>query len=276
MHALHEARRRWKLREHQTDVREVDERPRDALPVDRTYDQSMSGRMSSQRTAPPDSRSIATTKSPPTRCPTDIALYKYRTDVRQRLANSSRSGGVSVRKYASSFSITGILPAGKKESTPAAHLPGSKTGYDADMARVPPSDPKASQSRLYEVRRKRLRQLLEGYETATQFAEAVDESQSYISRLLQHHPKDRKNLGESKARKFEDKLGLPRGWFDIADDKQAAAMNKPAPASAWPMRTVSPQLWESLSAAEKRKAEALLLTLINGMEAERTLTKDVG
>lgn len=265
------AQRRWKLQAHQADAPVVDA-PEELFASElRTYDQSMSGRNSSQRTSPPDSRSIATTRSPPILMqPTEIALRKYPIVVEQRFAKAACSTGASEFKYDRSFSITDNLPLGKIKSTPVAHLPLSNSGYDAPMTAVDPHAAKMKE-RLHEVRRRRLRGQLESYATMTEFAEAIKEPLNYVSRLVQLHKKGRKNLGEGKARRIEVLLGKPTGWLDIDEGKTQAVVER----NDWPFRFPR-KIWDDLQFAEQRKAEALLLTYIQGMEAQREQRKETG
>lgn len=124
------------------------------------------------------------------------------------------------------------------------------------------------QERLREVRRERLRLLLKDYATLTEFADVVDESLSYISRLVQDKAEGRRSLGEGKARKFEEKLGLARGWFDYDED---APTSREQPAAdtqqGWPFKFPA-AIWQRLPAPLKRKAEDQLLTFIQGLEAQ--------
>lgn len=127
--------------------------------------------------------------------------------------------------------------------------------------------------RLYEVRRRRLRKLADTYDTLTEFALAVDEPLSYISRLLQPGKKGRKNLGEPKARKFELRLGLGTGWLD--DDSDTRTVDEAAPAP-WPFKSFPRSVWDGLNATEKRKAESMFLTIVQGIEQQREQQKDTG
>lgn len=63
---------------------------------------------------------------------------------------------------------------------------------------------------IQETRRARLAQLIaERYESQADFVTQTGEAQSEISGLLKT-----KSFGEKKARKIEDKCGLPPGWLD--------------------------------------------------------------
>ena len=132
------------------------------------------------------------------------------------------------------------------------------------------TDADAMLARLYEVRRSRLRLLLDRHESMTEFAEAIGETLNYTSRLVKLSKSGRKNLGETKARKIELRLELPSGWLDQDNGKA-----DPPPPKPWPFK-FGRQIWEDLSVVEKRKAEAMLLTIINGIEAEREAQKGTG
>lgn len=272
MTALQLARARWKTGGHHHAETPLDSAAPELRPLERTYSQSMSGRRSSHLTTPPDSRSMATAKSPPNFESTEMALYKYPTDVEQRAAKSRFSAADSDRRYASSFSISGTLPKGKANAIPAAHLPLSKRAYDRGMSGNTAHENKLKE-RLYEVRRQRLRKVLSEYATKTEFAEASGEPLSYISRLVQEGLAGRKNLGEPKARKIETRLGLPLGWLDgHIDGKPSSASNE---AAGWPFR-FPPKIWDDLTSAEKRRAEEQILTTIQGIQAQRYQSKETG
>lgn len=270
--AMHEARRRWKLREHQAPARDEDLPAMNGLPVERTYCQSTSGLKSSQRTNPPDSRSIATTKSPPMRCATETALYRYDTEVEHRSAKDWRSAGLRERKYVSNLSISGTLPEGKLKAIPAAHLLIGKMRYSADMSAKDAQESKLQQ-RMYELRRRRLRALIEDHGSMTEFATAVGDSLSYLSRLVQVSAKGRKNLGEPKARRYEVKLGLDVGWFDKDENGKAIAVPATEP-TYWPF-PFTRKRWEHLPAAEKRRIAGIAFDLIRAYEAQEQ-QKDTG
>ncbi len=130
----------------------------------------------------------------------------------------------------------------------------------------------AFQMRIYEVRRARMRLLLERYANVTELAAAIGETANYLSRLVKLQKNGRKNLGEGKARKIEHVLGLPLGWLD-----QDMA-NADVPARSWPFQ-FNREVWDNLLAPEKRRAESIILTIINGIESERAmdaLKKDAG
>lgn len=69
---------------------------------------------------------------------------------------------------------------------------------------------------IYEIRRKRLRQLIDEQfnGVAAHFARTVGSEPSYINRVLSDNPTHRKNLGEDLARKYESATGKSRLWLD--------------------------------------------------------------
>lgn len=235
----------------------------------RTYDQSMSGRNTSQRTAPPDSLSIATASPPPSLLPTMIALRKYPNVVRQRRAKAVRSVCDSDLRYARSVSITPNVPKGIYDTSPKGHVPMAGTlRYYPGMT----NDTNAI-SRVHEVRRARMRLLLERYPTMTAFAEAIGETLNYTSRLVKLQKVQRRNLGEGKARKIEAMLGLPERWLDQdMDSTTKAPPIGQRTSTAWPFSPRLPRAaWDNLSFADQRRVETMMLTFINGIEAERAL-----
>lgn len=268
-HAEQEARRRWRMADQPAAADSVDEATGDRRQVRRTYDQSMSGRSSSQRTAPPDSRSMATTSSAPIRQRAYTALRKYPTVVPQREAKAMRSAGRSDIRYVRSVSISGNVPGGRAKTIPEAHVLTCTARYTRGMSRD--TDDEQMRARLYEVRRARLRRLLERYSSIVEFAVAIQESPSYTHRLVKLPNKWRKNLGDGKARKIELLLGLPEFWLD----NDSAADPIPTLRAAWPFR-FERAIWDNLTGAEQRRAESMLLTIINGIEAERASQKDTG
>ncbi len=132
-------------------------------------------------------------------------------------------------------------------------------------------DPIAERNRLQEVRRVRLRQLIEQqFAGIAEFARAIGEDLNYTCRLVKVQKSGRKNLGEGKARKIEAALGLPPGWLDQDGGDHSRAPEPAAAQSAptWPFQ-FSRKIWDGLSLSERRRAESMLLTIINGIESER-------
>jgi hypothetical protein len=82
---------------------------------------------------------------------------------------------------------------------------------------------KGEKDDLNAIRRRRLVELLKGYKTQQQFADAAGwAGGTYVSLVISGH----KNLGETLARRAEKKLKLPAGWFDREGDT--------GPAYVWP------------------------------------------
>lgn len=79
----------------------------------------------------------------------------------------------------------------------------------------------AKKTKLFENRRRRLRQLIdERYEgNQADFARLVQRAAPQIWSYLNGE----RNLGEKLARHFEECARLPLGWFDRTDDEDEAA-----------------------------------------------------
>jgi transcriptional regulator with XRE-family HTH domain len=69
---------------------------------------------------------------------------------------------------------------------------------------------------LIQIRLKRLRELVNRYESQKAFAEAVEQPPAYINHLLT----GRRNMGEKTARAIEKKLKLPERWLDTPPDTE--------------------------------------------------------
>lgn len=86
---------------------------------------------------------------------------------------------------------------------------------------------------IYEVRRKKLQELVSRHETQRKFAEAVGMDPTVVSRMLYPEGKaSKRNIGEQAARQIEDALKLQRGWMDGLADKtdnnvSYAGLNEP-------------------------------------------------
>lgn len=131
----------------------------------------------------------------------------------------------------------------------------------------------AMRARLYEVRRARLRLLLEQFASMTEFAAAIDEPLNYTSRLVKLQKVQRKNLGETKARKIELALGLEAGWLDRDNDSAPV----PVARKGWPFSSRFPRaVWDSLSLPEQREAEGVFLTIVNGITSQRSPQEETG
>jgi transcriptional regulator with XRE-family HTH domain len=72
------------------------------------------------------------------------------------------------------------------------------------------------ENELKEIRRSRLKLLLKRFGKDKELAEALGVEANYVSNIKNGH----KTLGDD-ARKWEAKLGLSRGWFDMPGDDQA-------------------------------------------------------
>ncbi|GAB7416265.1 LexA family protein [Enterobacter asburiae] len=86
---------------------------------------------------------------------------------------------------------------------------------------------------IYEVRRKKLQELVSRHETQRKFAETVGMDPTVVSRMLYPEWKaNKRNIGEQAARQIEDALKLQRGWMDGLADKtdnnvSYAGLNEP-------------------------------------------------
>lgn len=68
---------------------------------------------------------------------------------------------------------------------------------------------------MYEIRRKRLQELVSRYETQRKLAEKVGMDTTVISRMLYPEgKKNKRNIGEQAARQIEKALNLDLGWMD--------------------------------------------------------------
>ncbi|ORM64685.1 repressor [Pantoea rodasii] len=93
-------------------------------------------------------------------------------------------------------------------SIPESHLPESKFSYDSGMKIESGND-------IFEIRRQKLQELVDGYETQRKFAEAAGLDATVVSRMLYPAGKaNKRNIGEQSARQIEESLKLSRGWLD--------------------------------------------------------------
>lgn len=206
----------------------------------RRYFQSTSGRTESHGTAPSDSRSSAMAIDSPMRPPTDNRLRKYPMVVPQRCAYLAWSSGERVFKYARSFSMSNILPLGHTSSIPTGHLPVGYGIYPDDMD-------------AYEVRRERLRQLVNEYGTQTALADKVGVEQNYISRALA----GAKGIGEDFAARLEAATGKPAGWMSRLEKT----------GTDWPFE-FDRSHWDSLPLEERAELEKSFMRMVLGAEAD--------
>lgn len=78
-----------------------------------------------------------------------------------------------------------------------------------------------NKAHIFERRRARLQQIVDGFGTQKDLAEAVGIAETIISRMLYPEgKKNKRNIGELSVRKIEEGLGKPAGWFDgiVNDD----------------------------------------------------------
>lgn len=133
-----------------------------------------------------------------------------------------------------------ILPPGHTSSIPAGHLPGGYALYADDMD-------------VQEIRRKRLRQLVEEYGTQTALADKVGVEQNYISRAL----KGAKGIGEDFAAKLETATGKQTGWMSWLEK----------PGADWPFE-FDRSHWDNLPAEERAELEKSFMRMVLGAEAD--------
>ena len=83
---------------------------------------------------------------------------------------------------------------------------------------------------LYDVRRARLKELSDGYETQRSFAEKAGLDPTVLSRML--YPADKpnkRNIGEKAARDIEKALNLPFGWLDRMEAREPSNVSYVGP-----------------------------------------------
>lgn len=97
-----------------------------------------------------------------------------------------------------------------------------------------------------DIRLQNLLQLAKGYGKVHEFCSAVEISPSYFSQL-----KGRvKTIGDSIARRIEEKLKLPRGYMDLVHDGQTAPTDdvpSRALGLAYTINTLPPRLQRKLA-----------------------------
>ncbi|CDH00751.1 S24 family peptidase [Xenorhabdus bovienii] len=68
---------------------------------------------------------------------------------------------------------------------------------------------------LYEIRRKKLLELVSQYETQEEFSRAIGKDKSYVSRMLYPPTKlGYKRIGDKMVHAIQKALNLPAGWMD--------------------------------------------------------------
>lgn len=107
---------------------------------------------------------------------------------------------------------------------------------------------------IQDIRRARLAQLIEEkYEgSQARFIDETGENQGEVSGLLRA-----KSFGERKARKLEDKCGLPKGWLDVEPASgDAISEREPQRPTLTVVENVEPQ-WMALVYVTKRELDLL-------------------
>lgn len=100
------------------------------------------------------------------------------------------------------------IPASIFYSIPEGHLPVSNFSYDPGMKIDTDKD-------VFEIRRLKLQELVDRFETQKKFAEAAGLDATVVSRMLYPPGKaNKRNIGEQSARQIEESLKLSRGWLD--------------------------------------------------------------
>lgn len=133
-----------------------------------------------------------------------------------------------------------ILPIGHTRSIPPGHLPAGYAPYADDMD-------------VQEIRRKRLRQLVDEYGTQTALANKVGIEQNYISRALA----GAKRIGEDFAAKLETATDKPTGWMSRLEKT----------GTDWPFEWDRSH-WDNLPAEERAELEKSFMRMVLGAEAD--------
>ncbi|WP_038369705.1 helix-turn-helix transcriptional regulator [Brackiella oedipodis] len=77
---------------------------------------------------------------------------------------------------------------------------------------------------------------------------------TYISQLLNNH----RNFGEKAARKMEQLIGLPTGWFDKNHQSPHATGHSAQNGKSWPFESISALDYQKLSSIDKKEIEAII------------------
>lgn len=237
----------------------------------RTYAQSTFGQMSSHRMRPPLSRSNAMAKASPKRPPffaRESFLRMYPIVVPQRRANSCCSGRDSELRYSRRDSMGNeYLPVGTTESSALGNCQSDGAGYVADMRR------KSEQlRRIYEIRRRRLAQLVEEYGSQAELARVLAKSnlvvlgnESYLSRMLSGKPREEggKNIGGDTAAEIERLTKKPPGWLSRESDDELSAL-------------VESSVWSMLTPEEKLQIRGTIDAMIAGFLSDQRRRRKAG
>lgn len=112
---------------------------------------------------------------------------------------------------------------------------------------------------VYEIRRKRLNELVKEFGTQTALAEKVGVEQNYISRCLS----GAKNIGEDFAAKLEAATGKSAGWM--------SRLEKTGPID-WPFE-FDRRHWDNLPPEEKMQLERSFRQMVLGAEADMAIKR---
>lgn len=124
----------------------------------------------------------------------------------------------------------------------------------------------------YEIRRKRLKQLIDSRCKGNQseFATSISRAANYISRLLKaSNLKGSKRLGEDLASEIEHEYGLEEGWLskDPGDDGQDVPTD-----TGWPFSFPRAR-FDRLSKRQKIAIENIILSAIDGYDTVTVSSK---
>lgn len=187
------------------------------LAVPRMYSQSTSDLRVSARTAPFDSRSMATANFSEQVLSPYAILVMCGREVSQRKAKSSRSATVRPMKNVLSGSMPVMLT---DRLIDCNNCPGNSQPVK-----------KKFQYRMdtKEMRLMRLRQLIaDKYDgVAGQFADAHGMKRPQVSRWITKNEDARQGIDEASARRIEQKENLPSGWLDRISDDQPGVTTAP-------------------------------------------------
>lgn len=236
--------------------------------VPRTYAQSTSGRICSQRTSPPLSRSNAIASDSPNLPLVESFLRMYPSEVRQRFAKDCCSVRVRALRYSRSASMGNYsLPAGTVQSSDPGNWSLGPSAYVADMR-----NKKADLERLYAVRRQRLSQLVSEYGSQAELARALAKSnlavlanESYLSRLLSGKPRSEggKNIGGDTAAEIERLTKKPTGWLSRENDDELVPL-------------VEAKIWNVLTSDEKLQLRNTMDAMLAGFMADQRRRRKAG
>jgi hypothetical protein len=126
--------------------------------------------------------------------------------------------------------------------------------------------------RLYEIRRRRLAQLVEEYGSQAELARVLAKSnlavlgnESYLSRMLSGKPREEggKNIGGDTAAEIERLTKKPPGWLSRESDDDLTPL-------------VESKIWAMLSPEEKLQLRGTIDTMIAGFLADPRRRRKAG